>query len=240
MGAWKIKTKRDWCIAFLFAVIIVYGISMKFSNIYRELLLPLANHKMTNLNYHEGYGNWIVTSVVMTLIILLVMAAQKPLENKRFSLRRYLAVLGAGTAAALLGLGAFIVHSHLIVSSVHSMQPLSIAVSRRGYESVVITDPCTQGNEDVREMIQLCVQLEEMEPAAQKEILESGFDPNYSESDCIWITYPKRFGHSYDLVIHIQEGIIYIGRGYDIKNQFMTPIYEDNGILEKLEKIVDK
>lgn len=65
MNNFRIKTKRDWCIAAILASFVVYAISTRFSYTFQSILLQYGNPMMTKMNQPKSYGNIMFTVVVI-------------------------------------------------------------------------------------------------------------------------------------------------------------------------------
>lgn len=221
MKEFQIKTKKDWCIAFLFALLAVYGVSTFFSFDFQCLLLRYGNPMLTNMNQPKSYGNVIFTILVMTALVEAVWWRKKSARVKAAG-----AVAGALLAAAAL-MGYFL-HCNLIVSSIEHGNGVVSSISPWGEEADVhFTD--TQK----REIVKLCEALRPVSAGEQKwleqEYMDAGGDiPDSAE--LIWITYPQRYGHMFDLMVCVDGSRIFVWKGYDNRQRPIVTFFEDNGL----------
>ena len=61
MNNFRIKTKRDWCIAAVLTTFVVYAVSTRFTFELQSSLLKFGNPMMTNMNQPKSYGNIMFT-----------------------------------------------------------------------------------------------------------------------------------------------------------------------------------
>lgn len=222
MKAFQIKTKKDWCIAFLFALLVVYGISTFFSFDFQCLLLRYGNPMLTNMNQPKSYGNVIFTILVMTVLTEVVW------WKKKRSVRAKAAGAAAGAALAAAVLAGYFLSCSLIVSSIEHGDGVVTSISPWGRESDV---SFTEGQR--QEIKKLCEGLQPVSAGEQKQLeqeyLEAGGDiPDSAE--LIWITYPQRYGHMFDLMVCVDGERIFVKKGYDNRQRPIVTFFEDNGL----------
>ena len=56
----------------------------------------------------------------------------------------------------------------------------------------------------------------------------------------LWTQYPEKWGHNFDLMVCVYQDIIFVQKGYDYKQQDIVLFFEDNGLLEVIEKVEEK
>lgn len=116
----RIKTKKDWVIASIFALLVIYGITTRFSFRLQAFLLPFGNSKLTNMNQPRSYGNLIITTLIMTLLAEIVFIIHhKPVRVK------IIAPL-AGFLCSVLLFAGYLINCNLIVSVTGKEEPKSV------------------------------------------------------------------------------------------------------------------
>lgn len=222
----KIKTRRDWCLAFIFTLIIVYAISTRFSFAFQSWLLRYGNPMLTDMNQPKSYGNVIFTILVMTVITEIVLIRYR----KSKKAKGILAVGGIAAAAAVFGMYLF--NTNLIVSAIEEEAERIVSIGYWGGDDLEIPE------EQQKEIIALC---EELKPVSEEEEsrLEEDF---YAEGDVvsrsvlIWAVYPKRYGHNFDMMVCVYGDQIYVRKGYDNRQNEIVTFFEDNGLVEKINE----
>lgn len=71
----ELRTKRDRTIAYIFTILVVYGISTRFD--FQPWLLKYGNPMMTQMNQPKSYGNVIFTILIMTIITVVLLILRK-------------------------------------------------------------------------------------------------------------------------------------------------------------------
>ncbi len=222
----KITSRKDWIIAFVFTSLVVYGVSSHYSFRLQSFLLTYGNSRLTNMNQPRGYANLMVVFLVMTLITEIILF----LYHKSWVKKLVTAL--AGVILTLLIWAGYLINCDLIVSVIHTSEPSSIHVGGWGHQVDV-----TMNEEQKEQLITYCETLQPVN--AQKErALEAAFHKSgfTSKSILIWSTYPRKYGHNYDLMVCVYQDMIFIRKGYNGKQEIVT-FYEDNGILDLLQEI---
>ena len=129
MKVFQIRTKKDWCIAGVFAALAAYGVSTFFSSDFQGILLRYGNPMLTDMNQPKSYGN-----VIFTILIMVILLEAVWWKMKR---RARMKVLGAaaGTALAAAVLAGYFLHCDRIVSSIESGDGTVIDISPWGKEA---------------------------------------------------------------------------------------------------------
>ena len=227
----KIKTKIDRVIAFIFSLLIIYGITTRFSYRMQAILLEYGNSKLTNMNQPGGYSNLILTVLIMTLLIeILLIAYRKPLIIK-------IITLVAGILCTLLLFAGYLFNCNLIVSVLGHEEPVSVSANGWGTD---INLTMNKGQQDT--LVSYCESLEPVSQDQEKE-LESTFYANGNitgNSLLIWITYPQKYGHNYDLMVCVYDDMIFIRKGYNNKSKEIVTFYKDNGLLSFINQLRGK
>lgn len=222
MKVFQIRTKKDWCIAGVFAALAAYGVSTFFSSDFQGILLRYGNPMLTDMNQPKSYGN-----VIFTILIMVILLEAVWWKMKR---RARMKVLGAaaGTALAAAVLAGYFLHCDRIVSSIESGDGTVIDISPWGKEADIhFTDS------QEKEIVKLCETLKPVSAGEQKrlarEYLDAGEDVPDS-AELIWITYPKRYGHMFDLMVRVDGDRIFVKKGDDNRQRPIVTFFEDNGL----------
>lgn len=224
MERFKIKTKKDWCLAFIFATLVVYGISRTFSYTLQNWLLQYGNPMMTNMNQPKSYGNVMFTIVVMTIIVEIVLFRHK----KSKKIMCLLAASGCVFTAAVFGM--YLLNVEKIVSVIEEEDCLNVNIGYWAGNDLNLTE------EQKENIARMC---EELEPVSAEEEakLEAEFyaDGEWtSKAVLIWVTYPEKYGHNFDLMVCVYEDHVFIRKGYGNDQKEIVTFFEDNGLIEAL------
>ncbi len=220
----KIKTKKDWCIAFVFVTLIVYVISNFFTMSIQNRLLCYGNPMLTIMNQPKSYGNVAFTIIVMTILVEIILFRR----HKKAVLKMICPVAGVLLLVAVIA--GYFTHVNLIVSSKNEGNGAMRNISTWGGEA-----DFTFTKEEEEEIIKLCEQLKPVSKEKQKELEERVLNKYGSMPDgteLIWISYPKKYGHSFDLMICVAKQSIFVYKGLDNRQKAINIFFEDNGLLE--------
>lgn len=224
------KRKRDWVIAFLFTALIVYGVTNYYSYHLQNVLLEIGDFRMTNVNQPQSFGNVIVTILVMTALTLLVLWIQK----KPFRMKAGIVFGGVLLAAAVLG--GYFFYCRLIISAADTEEPVRISIGRWGSAKEEVSE------EQEQKLTEYCASLAPVDKGLQKELEEQFYmrgGASTGDSVLIWITYPRRYGHRYDLMVCVYEDMIYIRKGYNNDGKELVTFCRDNGLLDLIDEIME-
>ncbi len=225
----QIKSKKDWCIAFILAFLIVYALTGSFSRTFQELLLPISNFRLTEMNQPASYGNFIVTVLIMTFLTTIVMTCLH--KSKKLILM----ILLGGLLLSSAVLKIYQLHCDLIVSVINTEDPGTIAVFKTGRSS----DYELTADQEL-EIINYCLSLEPAEApeaARMKERLNQAGVDKFADSWNIWIPYGRKYGHYFTYMIYGFEDIVYIHNGYGYGNKELITICADNGLVGYLDGV---
>lgn len=224
MKQMQIKTKKDWCIAFVFAVLIVYVISKFFTFSIQDLLLCYGNPMMTNMNQPKSYGNVAFTIIVMTILVEIVLFR----KHKKTVLKAVCLIVGIFLAVAVIT--GYFIHVNLIVSSIEEGNGVVTSISPWGGNADVMFMKAEE-----QEIMRLCEKLKPVSAEKQKELEERVLDEYGGmpeDTQLIWCRYPKKYGYQFDLMVCVAEQSIFVFKGYDNKQKAIITFFEDNGLLE--------
>ncbi|WMJ85641.1 hypothetical protein [Anaerocolumna sp. MB42-C2] len=222
-----IKTKKDWCILFLVMFIALYYISMYYNFKIEKIMMRFAPDKMNLMNYPGGWGNLVLTGIIMTILVSALMIVQKEKKKKIFL------AAGAGILFSVLMFAGYLIHTSLIVGTSKVLPADRIHISDYGDTNITLTEETDEG----RRLTALAVSLKAEPKSKQKELKAKVVD---REEDLlnIWISYPKKYGHSYDLILYVGGGLIYSYHGTGESESRI--FYEDNGFYDMLQSIIKK
>lgn len=233
MKKWRIKTKRDWVIAFVFAALLVYGVLGRVTWRLNRILMYWTDPRLSDLNQPSGYANVAFTGLIMGILAGIVLLA----KNK--TLKKALLAWGLSCAVFAASIGAYFFHCSLLVHVPMEETPRNIWVHREWegeYRSVSIGyDPA---DESLTAFLALCTSLEELpkkEQAQARTLYEENRSENGKEETGIWISYPRKYLHSYSLLLYIDGGQIFARRdgGADLV------FFADNGLEAAAEELLD-
>lgn len=214
----RIKNKRDWCIFWIFTVLICYGLSSRLLTYgLQNRMFDYANPYMTNLNDPSaGWGRLLITLLLLALVAEAVLFLCKGIRRKIAAMT---AVLAAAILMPFLTFGMYKVHTDMIVSSLWKEEPQSVSIWPE-------TDPVTGKtgtglrNEDLSEeqkseLLELCRNLTVISDEEELQRL-----------------------HSYSFILRIYEGKVFIWRGNGKQSRQYLTFFENNGITEWVEEIL--
>lgn len=224
----KIKTKKDWAIAFIFTMLIIYGITTRFSHRFQSFLLEYGDPRLTNMNQPRSYGNLIITILIMTILVeVLLMFYRKSVKLKIITIL-------VGLVCSVLLFAGYLFNCNLIVSVIGKEEPVSVHAN--GWATDINLN---MNKEQQDRLVSYCETLLPVSIEQEKE-LESTFyaDGNITgDSLLIWITYPKKYGHNFDLMVCVYENMIFIRKGYNNNNKEIVTFYKDNGLLSFIDHL---
>lgn len=225
MKQWRINTKKDKIITVLFCILLVYGIiNGLFRNSIMHFMERFMPDKLTIMNQPGGYGTVIAAVLVLTLIWVLY-GIYKKKEGKLL-----LASALAGFAMALAVLGAYYGHGWLLVHQVHTTPSSSAWIT---YEETSMN--LYAGDERLSGLQELAGDLKPV-PRNEQERLNGEKHGEWEDQKMIWMRFPHRYFHSYDMILYINaDDTIYMHRG-----SMDTRYYEDNGIIAYLTGMIEK
>lgn len=231
MKKWRIKTKRDWVIAFMFTALLAYGIIGRFSQRIDRGLMYLTDPRLSDLNQPSSYGNVTLTALVMgTVSGIVLLVKRQPLKKAAFA-------VAAGCAAAAVSIGAYFFHCNLLVHVPEWQNPVSIWVSSGGGKEGEVSAGYDPEDEVQVRFLQLCTSLEELPKEEQRRagrLYAETEDGDMAGEIHIWISYPRKYLHSYSLLISVRDGLIFTQRDGGRDRIF----FADNGLIEAAEELL--
>lgn len=222
-----IKNKKDWCITFLIVLVILYYLSLHYDYRIEEFMIRFSPDKMNMMNYPGGWGNFMFVGAVMTILVVLILVITKK------SIKRILLCTIIGIVFTCSMFLAFLIHTDLIVDTSKTMKATSVWIS--GYENN-INIHSSVGEEITDRLIASAVALE-TKPNSERSKPQPIPDTSAAVVYNIWISYPEKYGQSYDLIIYVEGNKIYSYHGGGTPDTRVY--YEDNGFLQNLQDIID-
>lgn len=232
MKSWRIQTKRDWVIAFAFTALLLYGVLGRFTWRLNRILMYLTDPRLSDLNQPSGYGNVALTALIMGILTCIVLLLKKQ-PAKRAAL-----ALAVGCGIAALSVGAYFFHCSLLVHVPMEENPVSISVNKSGNGAGgSVSVGYDLADEELVKFIGLCSSLTEL-PRAEQKRARADYEKKQSENEgeriLIWISYPRKYLHSYALLIYIDNGQIFAARDGGMDKIF----FADNGLADAAERLL--
>lgn len=221
----KISGRKDWIIFWFFAAMISYVAGGWLDRPVNEWLRGMTGPWLTDMNMPGNYGRTIVAE------LLLAALTEALLFLQRKSVKAKIGVAVAGVALAAMIVGIHQVHCGLIVSVLHSEEPKSMTLFLDGSQERAIAQ------EERQELLELCRSLEVItDPQELADCLAwyDGEGKRPGGTDGVWLKFPQKYGHSYILNLDVQDGYIYLWRGYQGHEKQIT-FFRDNGLIGWLE-----
>lgn len=222
----RIRSRRDWVIFWVFAAMICYALGMRYDYKPDQWLFQFANPYMTNLNQPYAWGQLIVCFSLFAIVVEVVLfLCKKPVKA------RVLVLVGVLLMPMII-LAGYRIHTNLIVSSLWKEEPVRIDLWKE--QRMALT------GEQQRELLELCRELTLVSDVETQELLKQWYLECHSEAfmdaDNIEIRFSEKYGHNYSFNLRIYEGKVFIWRGYSGQDTEVT-FFEDNGIVEWVDRI---
>ncbi|HML37148.1 MAG TPA: hypothetical protein PKA19_07000 [Bacillota bacterium] len=226
----RIKSKRDWFIAFIIAFLFIYLIALKFQVRISELLWPLTPDKLSILNQPDGQGVFAAAVLAMTALSIGVMIYKK-VKGKYLVL-----ALAGGIVIAGAAIGAYCYQCQSIVNIPSESKPESVDVQYFGRDGGFVNyQPDEETKARIVDKVLTLQPLPKEEAKAEREAAKQRIE-NTADSRGGWtsvaVWYPKEDGYSYLISIDIEDHVIRADRGHSLNS---TVFYRDNGLLELIE-----
>lgn len=230
----QISGRKDWAIFWFFAGMIAYVAGETFGAGIDKWLREHANPWITDLNVPSGYGRVIVAA------FLLAVTAEVVLFFCRKSMKAKLAVPAAVLLFSLGAVGMYQVHCRLIVSVLWEEEPQRVVVWLKSSPQGLRIQDNGNVTEESRELLELCRNLEMITDAEELEecMLWYKTEGDFM-GDHIDVTFPQKYGHNYHLNLGVQDGHVFLWRGYRGYEERIT-FFRDNGISEWMDAVADK
>ena len=220
----QIKSRKDWVIFWFFAGMIAYVAGETYGAGIDRWLREHANPWITDLNVPSGYGR------VIAAAFLLAVIAEVILFLCRKSGKAKLAVPAALLLISLAAVGMYRIHCRLIVSVLWEEAPQRVVVWLKSSPQGLSIQENGSVTEESRELLELCRNLEMITDAEEPEecMLWYKTEGDFM-GDHISVTFPQKYGHNYHLDLGVQDGHVFLWRGYRGYEPRIT-FFRDNGI----------
>lgn len=223
----RIKTKRDWLIAFVFAFLLTYVIVLRFRGEINEFLLPLTPDRISFFNQPENQGVYAVTVLVMSVLTIGVMIYKK-IRGKYIAL-----ALAAGIVIAGAAIGSYYYECHLMLKVPSEYQPEDVSVFCLGGPEA--SHGSYKLDEETKaQLVDKVLTLEPLSKEEEKRQRDRSNMEDNGEETSVSISYPKQHGQSYHIWVGVRDGVIRIHKGHSPNSD---PIYKDNGLLGLIEQL---
>ncbi len=234
----RIRSRKDWVIFWVFAVCICYAAGLQYSFRNEKWLFQFANPYMTNLNQPHVWGQ------LMGFLFFLAAVVEAVLFLCKKSAKAKILVLAGTLLVPVVLVAGYRIHTNLIVSSLWMEEPGGIGLqysdTGAGQDASSQARNILRTEEQERKLLELCqtitpVSDNEMQEELMQWYREYGRDfarSHYSVS----MHFRERYGHHYSFPLRICDGKVFLERGYSSSGQEVT-FFEDNGIVEWLEEV---
>lgn len=239
-----IKSKKDWGIFWIFAALLCYGLSSCFPAYgFKDFVFSYASPYMTNLNDpSEGWGRLLITLLLLAVTAEAVLFLRKGVRGRAAVMA---AVLAAAVLMPFLISGLYRVHTDLIVSVLWEEEPQSVNIWPET-DSVTGEKGTGLRNEDLseeqkHELLELCRNLTVISDEEELQNLENWYGESedaFMNAAEVYLHFDEKYGHSYSFVLRLYEGKVYIWRGNGKQPEQYLTFFEDNGITEWVEEIM--
>ena len=220
----KISGRKDWIIFWFFAVMVSYVAGGWLARPINTWLNGMTGPWLTDMNMPTNYGRTIAA------VILLAAMTEGLLFLRKKSVKAKIGVAAAGVALAAMIVGIHQVHCRLIVSVLHSEEPGSVTLFLDGSQKRLVSG-------EYEELLELCRGLAVITDPDELADCMAWYEEEYrlAGTDGVWMAFPRKYGHSYVLHLHVQDGHICLWRGYQRGEKEIT-FFRDNGLIEWLEE----
>lgn len=220
MKKWRIKTKKDWCIAFIFAFLIISVLAEYHFQWTNDFLQRFFPDKMNYTCQPKGYAVLLLIVIGMTIFTEAVfLFRKKPVKLAG-------GLLGIGILLCVGTVALFRYHCQLIVAMPEKSEPQSAMLSDFGSETNVSTE---LSKEEQKKLGELMYALQPLPQAEQEKLNQREWEAGIH----IWLTYPEKYGQSYWMIANVEDGVIRMSPNGGMPYVF----YEDNGLVEYLKEL---
>ncbi|MDD3174355.1 MAG: hypothetical protein PHF63_11990 [Herbinix sp.] len=221
-----IKTKKDWCITLIITFIALYYVSMNYDDRIENIMMKFSPVKMNIMNYPTGWGNLVLVGLIMTILSTIIMMIQK------MSRKRILLIASLGFIFSISMFFGFMIHTNLIVGTSKTFHPTSIWINC--YDKDINLE-MEKDSTLAQKFLTSAISLKALTKSEQKEV-KSQAEHQGENTYNIWISFPKKYGQSYDFIFYVQGDKIYSHHGMGTAEDRV--FYSDNGFLELLQNII--
>ncbi len=220
MKKWQIKTKKDWCIAFLFAFLIICVLAEYKFSWTNDFLQKFFPDKMNYTCQPKGYAVFLLIVAGMTIFTGIVLVLKKK------SVKLLAGLIGVSILLCIGTVSVFQYHCRLIVRMPEKSEPQSADLHDWN------TDFSPElSKEETKKLSELMYALKQLPKEAQEKLNQKEWNGGIH----IWLTYPEKYGQSYWMIAEVEDGAIRMSKNGGMPYVF----YEDNGVLDYLEQFYE-
>jgi len=230
MNNFRIKTKRDWCIAAVLTTFVVYAISTRFTFELQSMLLKCGNPMMTKMNQPKSYGN-----IMFTIVVVMILAEIVLIRHKKS--KKLVGILAVGTVVMVFGIfQIYLYNVNQIVSVIEEEDGRHTSIA------YYVGEDWNVDESTIKELNLLCEELKTVSQKEQMKLREELIknEDYIDDTILIWTEYPEKWGHNFDLMVRVYKDMIFIDKGYDYNQQPIVTFFEDNGLLELVNEVKEK
>lgn len=220
MKKWQIKTKKDWCITFIFVFLLLWVLAEYNNYFVKKFLTRFYPDKMNITCCPEWCDVLLIVIAGMTVFTTIVLIWKKK------PVKLWGSVIILGVLLSVGAVAAFRYHCRLIVEVAEKSQPLDALINFQDFSQSLDM----QGNDE--RALKLSRLVYELEPLPEKE-REALRKKEREYETFIWIRYPEKYGQSYWLQCHVDGKEIYMQK----EQGFPAVFYKDNGLLAYLKEL---
>ena len=234
LSKFKIQSKKDWVIFWIFASLIAYGVAFSYDTNVTYWLRSIGNPWLWVGNEPQSYGRMIIAVAMLAIVAEIVCF----LRHKDLKIK--LAVLAAGLILPVALTGMYVVNCNLIVSVIWQEEP-DMTVWWGRHEDKVRYEP---SEEEQAALLEYCRNMTIVsDEQVQEKFMQWYWDTKGSDFwsyTLIDMYFPKKFGHNCWVQVQVWEDYLYLFRGNDRNNGILVTLFEDNGLIAYLEELEQK
>lgn len=231
----KINSKKDWVIFWIFAALIAYAVAYNYDTRITYWLRSIGNPWLWEGDEPQSYGRMIIAGIMLAVL------AEAVCFLRRRNLKVKLAVLVAGLLLPVLLTGMYIINCGLITSVIWQEEPDMMTVWWGKYEDTVRYTP---SEEEQMLLLEYCRNLTIVsDKQVREEFMQWYWDTKGSEfwsSTQIDTHFPRKYGQNCWLKVQVWGDYLYIFRGHGTGNNIIITLFEDNGLVAYLEELQQK
>lgn len=228
----RITTKRDWVIFWIFAVLLANALAT-----WSQRLVDRGLHKffgspwLRSVDEPEGYGRLITMVVILAIVAVIVCFLRH--ETGRVKL----VVFSAGIVVSLALMGMYWINCRLIMSVIKEDEPQYMHVDWQEFDQIYSSQRYLLTKEEQSEVLELIRNMTMVSDEQKvREYLEWNFDrgETWGQTE-ISVYFGERYGEHIWVTLDIWEDTILIDR--QMGSTELVTIFEDNGLIQYIENI---
>lgn len=232
LSRFRITTKRDWVIFWVFAVLVSCGLGTWAQRLAdRWLHNFFGSPWLKYVNEPEGYGQLVIAAMLLAVVAEAVcFLRHKPGRIK-------LTVLAVGILVPLLLAGIYCIHARLMVSVGWQEEPRFSDIRWQEYDTVFSSQAYSPTQEEQKELLKL---IRNLTMVSDEQKIEEYFEWKF-DRDCAWeqteisVYFGEKYGNHVWIELYIWEDTILIDRNIGASKQLT--MFEDNGLIQYVENL---